>query len=92
MRAGLLISYLKSQRPLLGGPIAMHHYIDLEFTKSKKDVPDAAGRRDEFSLKHMRTGMHAMRDRKIELANDQVGRIRQFAHTIDKYLSRPLPL
>jgi nitrite reductase/ring-hydroxylating ferredoxin subunit len=46
---------------------------------------------DESNLKHVQTGMYSLKDRKIELANYQDIRIRQFANTMDKFLNGQLP-
>jgi nitrite reductase/ring-hydroxylating ferredoxin subunit len=46
---------------------------------------------DESNLKHVQTGMHSLKNGKIELANYQDIRIRQFANTMDKFLNGQLP-
>ncbi len=46
---------------------------------------------DESNLKHVQKGMSSLKSGLIELANYQDSRIRQFAHTLDKYMNGQLP-
>ena len=86
-----ILARVKKDEPIPRG-VPMHYLTpDQKWT----DAPEIGGlgavfEQDMDNLPYVQQGLHASKTGKIQLADYQEVRIRQFHHTMDKYLSGEL--